>query len=113
MEKATIIGIDLAKESSKSMRRRRTDGRCCARRCRGRNCSASWLSSRPPSWRWKRARRRTIWGRAISSLGHDVRLVPPIYVKPFARRQKNDAADAEAIAEAASRPTMRFVTLKT
>src|SRR5262249_26859074 len=48
------------------------------------------------------------WGRAISGLGHDVRLVPPIYVKPFVRRQKNDAADAEAIAEAASRPTMRF-----
>ena len=40
------------------------------------------------------------WGRAISGLGHDVRLVPPIYVKPFVRRQKNDAADAEAIAEA-------------
>jgi hypothetical protein len=39
--------------------------------------------------------------------------VPPIYVKPFVRRQKNDAADAEAIAEAASRPTMRFVALKT
>jgi hypothetical protein len=50
---------------------------------------------------------------AISGLGHDVRLVPPIYVKPFVRRQKNDAADAEAIAEAASRPTMRFVALKT
>ena len=43
------------------------------------------------------------WGRAIGGLGHDVRLVPPIYVKPFVRRQKNDAADAEAIAEAASR----------
>jgi transposase len=46
-------------------------------------------------------------------LGHDVRLIPPIYVKPFVRRQKNDAADAEAIAEAASRPTMRFVAVKT
>ena len=42
-----------------------------------------------------------------------MRLVPPIYVKPFVRRQKNDAADAEAIVEAASRPTMRFVALKT
>ena len=41
-----------------------------------------------------------------------MRLIPPIYVKPFVRRQKNDAADAEAITEAASRPTMRFVTLK-
>src|SRR4029453_4834054 len=49
------------------------------------------------------------WGRAISGLGHEVRLISPIYVKPFVRRQKNDAADAEA----ASRPTMRFVSLKT
>jgi transposase len=52
-------------------------------------------------------------GRAIRELGHEVRLIPPIYVKPFVRRQKNDAADAEAIAEAASRPTMRFVAVKT
>ena len=53
------------------------------------------------------------WGRAIGELGHAVRLMPPIYVKPFVKRQKNDAADAEAIAEAASRPTMRFVAVKT
>ena len=53
------------------------------------------------------------WGRAIRDLGHEVRLIPPIYVKPFVKRHKNDAADAEAIAEAASRPTMRFVAVKT
>lgn len=52
------------------------------------------------------------WGREISKLGHDVKLIPPIYVKPFVKRQKNDTADAEAIAEAASRPTMRFVAVK-
>lgn len=49
------------------------------------------------------------WGREIAVLGHDTRLIPPAYVKPFVKRQKNDMADAEAICEAAQRPTMRFV----
>jgi transposase len=52
------------------------------------------------------------WGREIGTLGHDVRLILPAYVKPFVKRQKKDAADAEAICEAAQRPTMRFVPLK-
>jgi transposase len=52
------------------------------------------------------------WGRELQRLGHQVRLIPPIYVKPFVKRQKNDAADAEAICEAAQRPTMRFVPVK-
>ena len=53
------------------------------------------------------------WAREIGRLGHEVRLIPPAYVKPFVKRQKNDLADAEAIAEAAQRPTMRFVAVKT
>jgi transposase len=52
------------------------------------------------------------WAREIGRLGHEVRLIPPIYVKPFVKRQKNDASDAEAICEAAQRPTMRFVAVK-
>lgn len=52
------------------------------------------------------------WGREIGKLGHEVLLIPPAYVKPFVKRQKNDAADAEAICEAAQRPTMRFVPVK-
>lgn len=52
------------------------------------------------------------WGRELSRLHHDVRLIPPAYVKPFVKRQKNDAADAEAICEAAQRPNMRFVPVK-
>lgn len=52
------------------------------------------------------------WGREIGKLGHEVRLIPPACVKPFVKRQKNDAADAEAICEAAQRPTMRFVPVK-
>ena len=52
------------------------------------------------------------WAREIAKFGHDVRLIAPIYVKPFVKRGKTDAADAQAIAEAASRPTMRFVGIK-
>jgi transposase len=53
------------------------------------------------------------WSRELGALGHKVRLMPPAYVKPYVKRQKNDAADAEAICEAVSRPNMRFVETKT
>jgi transposase len=53
------------------------------------------------------------WGRELSALGHQVCLLPPQYVKPYVKRNKNDAADAEAICEAMSRPGMRFVPIKT
>ena len=53
------------------------------------------------------------WGRELSKLGHRVRLMPPRYVKPYVKRQKNDVADAEAICEAVTRPNMRFVEIKT
>ena len=52
------------------------------------------------------------WAREIAKAGHAVRLIPAAYVKPFVKRQKNDAADAEAICEAAQRPTMRFVAVR-
>jgi transposase len=53
------------------------------------------------------------WSRELQALGHTVRLMPPAYVKPYVKRQKNDATDAEAICEAVSRPNMRFVATKT
>ena len=52
------------------------------------------------------------WARTLMAFGHDVRLIPPAYVKPYLRRQKNDAADAAAICEAVTRPSMRFVPVK-
>jgi transposase len=53
------------------------------------------------------------WARELMALGHDVRLMPPAYVKPYVKRHKNDAMDAEAICEAVQRPSMRFVPVKT
>jgi hypothetical protein len=53
------------------------------------------------------------WARELIAVGHDVRLMPAQYVKPYVKRGKNDAADAAAICEAVARPTMRFVAVKT
>lgn len=53
------------------------------------------------------------WGRELRELGHDVRLIPPSYVKPYVVRQKNDAADAAAICEAVTRPSVRTTPIKT
>jgi len=52
------------------------------------------------------------WGRTAQGAVHEVRLIPPIYVKPFVNRQQNEAADAEAIAEADRRPNLHFVAVK-
>lgn len=52
------------------------------------------------------------WAREIRKLGHEVRLMPPQYVKPYVKTNKNDMDDAEAICEAVRRPTMRFVSVK-
>jgi transposase len=52
------------------------------------------------------------WARELSALGHEVKLMPPAYVKPYVKRGKTDAGDAEAICEAVTRPTMRFVAIK-
>src|ERR1700677_3725165 len=52
------------------------------------------------------------WARELIKLGHDARMMPPAYVKPYVRRQKNDAADAAAICEAVTRPSMRFVAVR-
>jgi len=53
------------------------------------------------------------WARTLATMGHEVRLIPPSYVKPYVKRGKSDALDAEAICEAVQRPTMRFVPVKT
>src|ERR1044072_2579062 len=113
MEKARIIGIDLAKRVFQ-VHGATQDGRPVFRKKVSRAQLLGFLAKQSPAGVAIEACATAHgWGRAISGLGHEVRLIPPIYVKPFVRRQKNDAADAEAIAEAASRPTMRFVAVKT
>ena len=113
MEHATIIGIDLAKRSFQ-LHGARADGSVAFRKKLNRDKMLHFVASHPPCVVAMEALRECApLGREIGKLGHEVKLVPPIYVKPFVKRQKNDAADAEAICEAASRPTMRFVAVKT
>src|SRR5271169_5141397 len=100
MEKATIIGIDLAKRVFQ-IHAASKDGRPVLRKKVSRAQLLGFLARQPPAVvAMEACATAHDWGRAISGLGHDVRLVAPIYVKPFLRRQKNDAADAEAIVEA-------------
>jgi transposase len=105
MEKVTIIGLDLAKNIFQAHGARR-DGSVAFRKNISRAKLLFFFTSIPkcvvPMEACASAHH---WGRHIGALGHEVRLIAPTYVKPFVKRNKNDAADAEAIAEAASRPT--------
>jgi transposase len=112
MEQVTIIGLDLAKMSFQA-HGAGADGSVVFRKALSRGKVLSFLEGQPRCVvAMEACASAHYWGREISRLGHEVRLIPPVYVKPFVKRQKNDAADAEAIAEAASRPTMRFVAVK-
>jgi len=113
MAEVTIIGIDLAKRVFQ-LHGAATDGSVVFRKRLSRERLVPFLADLPPCVvAMEACATAHDWGREIEALGHVVRLIPPVYVKPFVKRQKNDAADAEAIAEAAARPTMRFVAVKT
>jgi transposase len=113
MEEVTIVGVDLAKRVFQ-LHGAAADGSVVFRKKLSRNQLLPFLARHPFCIVAVEACATAhYWGREIEMLGHKVRLIPPIYVEPFVKRQKNDAADAEAIAEAAARPTMRFVALKT
>ena len=113
MEHATIIGIDLAKRSFQ-LHGARPDGSVAFRKKLSRDKVLGFVASHPRCVvAMEACASAHHWGRRIEQLGHAVKLVPPVYVKPFVKRKKNDAADAEAICEAAWRPTMRFVAVKT
>lgn len=112
MPQVAIIGVDLAKRVFQ-LHGAAADGSVVFRKKLTRERFLPFLASQPPCVVAMEACATAHgWGREIERVGHMVRLIPPIYVKPFVKRQKNDTADAEAIVEAASRPTMRFVAVK-
>ena len=112
MGEVSIIGLDLAKNVFQA-HGAGSDGSVVFRRKLSRAQLLKFLAAQPPCVVAMEACASSHhWGRELARQGHTVRLIPPAYVKPFVKRQKNDMADAEAIAEAASRPTMRFVAVK-
>lgn len=112
MEEISIVGIDLAKTVFQ-VHGATADGRPVFNRKVRRSKLLTFLAGLPRcTVAMEACASSHHWGRQIGALGHTVKLIPPIYVKPYVKRQKNDAHDAEAIAEAASRPTMRFVAVK-
>ncbi len=109
----TIIGVDLAKNVFQ-VHGAAADGSVLFRKKLSRLQFARFMAEQPPCRvAMEACASAHHWAREMSHYGHEVRLIAPHYVKPFLKRQKNDAADAEAIVEAALRPTMRFVEPKT
>ena len=113
MDEVTTIGVDLAK-SVFQLHGAAADGMLVFRKKLSRPQFQRFMAEHPPCRvAMEACASAHYWGRELEALGYEVRLIPPIYVKPFVKRQKNDANDAEAIVEAAARPTMRFVPVKT
>ena len=112
MKHVTTIGLDLAKHVFQ-VHGADADGAPVLRRKLRRAEVLGFFEKLPPCLIGMEACGSShYWAREIAALGHEVRLIPPIYVKPYLKRGKTDAADAEAICEAVTRKTMRFVPIK-
>jgi len=108
----TVVGLDLAK-SIFQVHGIDAEGEVVTRRKLSRSRVLEFFASLEPCLVGMEACATAHhWAREIGALGHEVKLMPPQYVKPYLKTQKNDMADAEAICEAVTRPTMRFVPIK-
>jgi transposase len=113
MQTITTIGLDIAK-SVFQVHGVDAQGKVIVRRQLKRRCVLAFFQKLPPCLIGIEACASShYWSRELQALGHTVRLMPPAYVKPYVKRQKNDCADAEAICEAVTRASMRFVATKT
>ncbi len=113
MQTVTTIGLDIAK-SVFQVHGVDTEGNVVIRRQIKRRYVLTFFQKLPPCLVGIEACASSHhWSRELQALGHTVRLMPPAYVKPYVKRHKNDATDAEAICEAVTRPNMRFVATKT
>lgn len=113
MKAIAVVGLDLAKQVFQ-IHGLDAEGGVVIRRQMRRSEVLKFFSSLPPCLVGMEACASAhYWARELMVFGHRVRLMPPHYVKPYVKRSKTDAADAEAIAEAVTRPTMRFVAVKT
>jgi transposase len=111
--KDTVIGVDLAKNIFQVHGASRA-GEVMFRKKLRRQQFMQFMATQPPALVVLEACGSThYWARELTAAGHEVRLIAPQYVKPFVKRQKNDAADAEAIVIAARQPEMRFVEPRT
>jgi transposase len=113
MQTVTTIGLDIAK-SVFQVHGVDAQGKVIVRRQLKRRYVLAFFQKLPPCLIGIEACASShYWSRELQALGHTVRLMPPAYVKPYVKRQKNDCADAEAICEAVTRASMRFVATKT
>ena len=113
MQTITTIGLDIAK-SVFQVHGVDADGHVVVRRQLKRRYVLAFFQKLPPCLVGIEACASAHhWARELQALGHTAKLMPPAYVKPYVKRQKNDATDAEAICEAVSRPNIRFVETKT
>jgi len=113
MQTITTVGLDIAK-SVFQVHGVDAQGKVIVRRQLKRRYVLAFFQKLPPCLIGIEACASShYWSRELQALGHTVRLMPPAYVKPYLKRQKNDPADAEAICEAVTRTSMRFVPTKT